>query len=57
MIRKELRAVMLALRDHLLLRLGLRLATLVQLELLNLRLDRLIVIHVPLVQLPLNLEL
>jgi len=57
MIRKELRAVMLAMRDHLLLRLGLRLATLVQLELLNLRLDRLIVIHVPLVQLPLNLEL
>jgi len=57
MIRKELRAVMRVLRDHALLQQDLRLVTLVQLELLNLRLDRLIVIHVPLVQLPLNLEL
>jgi len=48
---------MLALQGHLLLRLDLRLATRAQLELLNLSLDRLIVIPAPLVQLPLNLEL
>jgi len=57
MIRKELRVVTLALQDHMLTRLALRLATLVQLELLNLSLDRLIVIPVLLVQLPLKLEL
>jgi len=57
MIRKELRVVMLVLQDHLLLRLDLRLVILVQLELLNPTKERLSVIPVPLVQLPLNLEL